>query len=173
MVDLARVDEILTSATAHVEAVPFAFVECESRDGQCLALHAGLLHPVACASFWIGAVSYLRDDAFQAEFTGVFDAEMPPTYSTQQLIQTDTVEMVPEPKNPLPRCFIIVSSGGANGDSEEDGARAQTRPGPGCGRAELRGEVRVQEDGAVSASSQKAVKKVGNRRKRVEKRLGR
>jgi hypothetical protein len=34
--------------------------------------------------------------------------------------------------NPLLRCFNIVSSGGANGDSEEeDGARAQAGSGEG------------------------------------------
>jgi hypothetical protein len=77
--------------------------------------------------------------------------------------------------NPLLRCYLIFPSGGANGGSEkEDGARAQTRPGPGGRPAELRGEVRVQEDGTVSVSGQKgAVKKVGNSRERVERRLGR
>jgi len=58
--------------------------------------------------------------------------------------------------NPFLRCFVIFLSGGANGDSEEeDSARAQTRPGPGGRPAELRGEVRVQEDGTVSVSGQK------------------
>jgi hypothetical protein len=57
---------------------------------------------------------------------------MPLTDSTQQLIQTDTVQIVPEPMNPLLRCFNIVPLGGANGDSkEEDGARAQAGSGQG------------------------------------------
>jgi len=71
MVDLARVDEILAPAPAYIDAVPLTFVECEASDGQCLALHTGLLHPITCASLRIGTVSCLRDDAFQAELTGV------------------------------------------------------------------------------------------------------
>src|SRR3954454_19290044 len=46
VVDLARKDQIVALATAHIDAVPVIAVECEASDGQRLALGAGLLYPV-------------------------------------------------------------------------------------------------------------------------------
>ena len=104
----------------------------------------------------------------------VFDAETPLAYSTQQLIQTDTLQIVPEPVNPLLRCFIVISSGGADGDSEEeDGARAQAGPGPCAGGQKHEVGYESKKTGRSASAVKKAVKKVGNSRKRVEKRLGR
>src|SRR6185312_12244505 len=67
VVDLARVDQIVALAPAHIDAVPLSLVEREPGNGQRLALHAGLLHPVVRAPLRVGAIAYLRNDAFETE----------------------------------------------------------------------------------------------------------
>ena len=46
VVNLAGIDEVVTLAAAEIDAVPFAFVERETGDGQGLPLRACLLDPV-------------------------------------------------------------------------------------------------------------------------------
>ena len=58
-------------------------------------------------------------------------------------------------------------------NKDEDGARAKTGPCPGGRRAGLRSAVRGEEDWKVRTGGEKGRQKVGNARKRVEKRLGR
>src|ERR1700756_4722831 len=71
MIDLAGIDQLVAPAPAEGHAVPLAFVERKARDGQRLALRAGLLHPVVAASGRVDTVADLRDDALQAELAGV------------------------------------------------------------------------------------------------------
>ena len=51
VVDLARIDQIVTLAPADIDAVPFAFVEREDGDGQGLALDARFLDPIVVRPF--------------------------------------------------------------------------------------------------------------------------
>lgn len=67
----------------------------------------------------------------------------------------------------------FIHPGGADGGGEEDGARTQTGPRVRGRLTEARGAVRLEEDRRSPSTVKKAVKKVGNIRKRVEKRLGR
>jgi hypothetical protein len=76
--------------------------------------------------------------------------------------------------NPLLRWSVINPTGGADGGSEEeDGARAQAGPGPCAGGQKHEVGYESKKTGRSASAVKKAVKKVGNSRKRVEKRLGR
>jgi hypothetical protein len=75
----------------------------------------------------------------------------------------------------LLRCFDV-TTGGTHGGSEEDedGARAKTGPGAGvAGGQDYEVRYEAKKTGKSAPAVKKAVKKVGNARKRVEKRLGR
>jgi len=58
VVDLACVDKIGALSPSDVESVPLGAVEGEARDGQRLALSAGLLDPVVAASLWGADVNF-------------------------------------------------------------------------------------------------------------------
>ena len=76
--------------------------------------------------------------------------------------------------NPLLRCSSpIRTTGAADGGSEEDSTRAQAGPGQSGRRAGLRSTISVEKDRAVGVGGEETVKKVGNTRKSLEKRLGR
>jgi hypothetical protein len=90
----------------------------------------------------------------------VFYAKTPLAYSTQQLIQTDTVRNVPEPVNPLLRCFIVIHQ-------EEPMATAKKKTAR--GRKQDRAKVASRRKYEVSYESKKiglsasAVKKLSRR----------
>src|SRR5215204_5311984 len=71
VVDLACIDQILALAAPDIQAVPFAALEREPSDGQGLALGAGPFHPGIARARIVAAVSYLRDDSFETDRTGV------------------------------------------------------------------------------------------------------
>jgi hypothetical protein len=74
----------------------------------------------------------------------------------------------------LRRCAGIFHTGGADGGSkEEDGTRAQAGPGTVAGGQDYEVRYESKKTGRSAPAVKKAVKKVGNPRKRVEKRLGR
>jgi Protein of unknown function (DUF3606) len=89
------------------------------------------------------------------------------------VIQTDTGKIVPEPLNPLLRCCSTSQQ-----EDQMAAAKKKTARGRKQDRARVAGgqdyEVRYEskKTGRSAAAVKKAVKKVGNRRKRVEKRLG-
>ena len=70
VVDLARLDQIVTLAPADIDAVPF-LRQARSRRWSASRAARRFLHPVACTPLRIGTVSQLRDDTLQAEFAGV------------------------------------------------------------------------------------------------------
>src|SRR5438477_6394290 len=71
MVYLTGVDQIVALLAADVDAIPLAFIECVSGNGQSLALRAGFLDPVVSSAARIHAVANLRNDAFKPELAGV------------------------------------------------------------------------------------------------------
>jgi len=79
-------------------------------------------------------------------------------------------------RNCLPQavaCNFAKSEAHHGEASEDDRARLQAGPRTCGGRSELRKSVMRRRRRADQQAGKKAVKKVGNRRKRVEKRLGR
>ena len=60
VVDLARIDQVLSLAPADIKAAPFAAVERIAGNGQGLALCAGLLDPVIAAAGNVAAVPDFR-----------------------------------------------------------------------------------------------------------------
>jgi hypothetical protein len=83
--------------------------------------------------------------------------------------------IVPELGNSSQRCSSSNSiEGAADGSSEEeDGTRAQTGPSRMAGGRDYDVRYEAHKTGRSASAVKKAVKKVGNVRKRVEKRLGR
>lgn len=75
----------------------------------------------------------------------------------------------------LRRCIAIKFARGAADDGSEEEDRAWTQAGLGTRRQGTGLEVRyaAKKTGRSASAVKKAVKKVGNSRKRVEKRLGR
>jgi hypothetical protein len=65
------------------------------------------------------------------------------------------------------------SHGCSDEGDEDDRAKTQTGPGPRRRRAEYEVAYEAKKTGRSAAAVKKAVKKVGNSRKRIEKRLGR
>jgi hypothetical protein len=71
VVDLAGIDQVIALAATDIDAVPIVAVQRKARDGQRLALGAGLLDPVPAAPGEIAAIADLGDDAFQPDLAGV------------------------------------------------------------------------------------------------------
>jgi hypothetical protein len=71
VVDLPGVDQVIALPAADIDAVPLAAVEREARNGQRLALGAGLLDPIVDPAGSIAAVPNLGDDALQPDLAGV------------------------------------------------------------------------------------------------------
>jgi hypothetical protein len=76
--------------------------------------------------------------------------------------------------NPLLRCVSNHHQGGADGDSEEeDNARRKQDRARIAGGQNYEVSYESKKAGRLASAVKKAVKKVGNSRKRIEKRLGR
>src|SRR6266851_9380086 len=71
MVHLPRIDQVPALAPTEIQTIPFAAVEREPGDGQCLALGAGFLQPIVDATRDVLAVADLRDDALKSSLAGV------------------------------------------------------------------------------------------------------
>src|SRR5713226_10764172 len=71
MVHLPRIDQVPAPAPTEIQTIPFAAVEREPGDGQCLALGAGFLHPIVDPARDVSAIAHLRDDALKARLAGV------------------------------------------------------------------------------------------------------
>src|SRR5260221_11763741 len=71
MVHLPRIDQVPALAPTEIRTIPFAAVEREPGDGQCLALGAGFLHPIVDPARDVSAIAHLRDDALKARLAGV------------------------------------------------------------------------------------------------------
>ena len=70
VIDLAGVNQIVSVATADVDAVPFFFVEREARDGKHLPLRTGLLDPAIPSATRVRTVAHLRHHALTCAYTG-------------------------------------------------------------------------------------------------------
>jgi hypothetical protein len=113
------------------------------------------------------AGSMKQASALWRQLPPVFDAETLLKNSTLQLIQIGTVWIVPEPANPWRVAWEPMETAKKTARGrKQDRARV-------AGRQDYELQHESKKTGRSATAVKKAVKKVGNSRKRVEKRLGR